>query len=64
MEAVRLHGAGKGSWLAMRRILRCHPFNPGGFDPVPCNHDHKNNLTNLASESTATIDLKKHYEIL
>ena len=35
LEAVRVHGAFVGSWLAMRRIARCHPWNPGGVDPVP-----------------------------
>ena len=35
VEAVEKHGAKKGSSLAIRRILRCHPFHPGGFDPVP-----------------------------
>ena len=35
LEAVREHGAVRGAWLAVRRIGRCHPFNPGGFDPVP-----------------------------
>lgn len=34
-EALERHGAAKGLWLAMRRVARCHPFNPGGFDPVP-----------------------------
>lgn len=34
-EAVSKHGAGKGSWLSLRRLLRCHPFHPGGYDPVP-----------------------------
>jgi putative membrane protein insertion efficiency factor len=35
LEAVQLHGAVRGSWLAARRLARCHPWNPGGFDPVP-----------------------------
>jgi len=35
LEALRRYGAVKGSWLGVRRLLRCHPFNPGGFDPVP-----------------------------
>lgn len=34
-EAIRVHGARRGAWLALRRLGRCHPFGPGGFDPVP-----------------------------
>ena len=34
-ECLRLHGAAKGSYLTARRILRCHPFHPGGYDPPP-----------------------------
>jgi putative membrane protein insertion efficiency factor len=34
-EAVRMHGAARGSLLAARRLCKCHPWHPGGLDPVP-----------------------------
>jgi uncharacterized protein len=48
LEAVHEHGPWRGSWLALRRLLRCHPWHPGGIDPVPhaisgCNHPSHSN---------------------
>ncbi len=41
LDALNEYGALKGGWMAMRRIGRCHPWHPGGYDPVPHKHAHK-----------------------
>lgn len=43
-EAIHEHGALRGSMLAGRRLCKCHPWHPGGFDPVPKHHSHTANI--------------------
>ena len=64
MDAVETYGAAKGLWLAMRRLLRCHPFGSSGFDPVP--DTNANTLrpdTNLSTAAfgTASGPIRRHY---
>ena len=51
IEALRRHGAWRGLWLTGRRVLRCHPFGPSGYDPVPSKPWNNPNCKNLTHES-------------
>lgn len=55
-EAIRVHGSAKGSWLAARRLCKCHPWHPGGFDPVPGTADEKSD----AAHATNTTCHHRH----
>ena len=44
VEAINEHGVLKGGYLSMRRIIKCHPFNEGGLDPVPKKQDKPLNI--------------------
>lgn len=52
VEALREHGAARGGWLALRRLLRCGPWHPGGIDPVP--------PPKRAAGTSASEDLTEH----
>jgi len=56
-EALRIHGARRGSWLALRRVSRCHPFTPGGVDLVPDSEDFPKSMAGSCGERTRTISL-------
>lgn len=50
MQAISLYGAGRGSWMALKRILRCHPLCAGGHDPVPGYEDERAGFQHLDQE--------------
>jgi putative membrane protein insertion efficiency factor len=67
-EAIRVHGAGHGLWLALKRLGRCHPWHPGGYDPVPsepgcCGPDRRSRSpenTGVGSPNSSSPDAFRH----
>jgi uncharacterized protein len=57
-DAVRLHGARHGFWLALRRLARCHPFSRGGVDPVPDPVDSKSGNSGATAASRAGREVR------
>jgi uncharacterized protein len=53
-EAVELHGAGRGTWLALRRLVKCAPWHPGGVDLVPGSPAHTRTGTGAGGQSSST----------
>jgi len=54
LDALTTHGALRGSWLAVRRVGRCHPWHDGGLDPVPPRHSHDTNTRSQQDLRTPT----------
>jgi hypothetical protein len=55
LRAVQFHGAVKGSWLAGRRLLRCHPWASGGYDPVPGTPEHDEEMRDQARTAATMV---------
>lgn len=58
-EAVTVHGAGRGSWLAVRRLMRCRPFGPSGFDPVPEREERAHDHSSCSSHSSTSHPIRR-----
>jgi len=61
LRAVEVHGALKGTWLAGRRLLRCHPWTPGGYDPVPGTPEHEEEARLQAAAAAQSAPGVRHH---
>lgn len=55
-EAIATHGAAAGTWLTVRRLVRCHPWNAGGYDPVPPARPRGTNHQSSGTRAPRTSD--------
>ena len=55
LRAVSVHGAVRGSWLTVRRLLRCHPWAAGGYDPVPGTPEFEEEIRDQAARSSTMV---------
>ncbi|WP_394940409.1 membrane protein insertion efficiency factor YidD [Psychromicrobium sp. YIM B11713] len=62
LEAITIHGAVRGSYLAVRRLLRCHPWSAGGIDHVPAHRHVHQNFAGRPIEETPRIVVLNHPE--
>lgn len=60
LDALRLHGFFKGLYLTVRRLLRCHPFHPGGWDPVPPKKRPAGEVKRQPPEVEGIFDFRNH----
>jgi uncharacterized protein len=65
IECIRIHGPFVGLWLGFRRVLRCHPFNPGGHDPPPLRRRQstKGETTPLSSCESLRVNERVHHAV-